>query len=181
MKRLCFWKSPNLKNYRVEMHTATHIKPKYLATLAIWTYSPAIAKEVITIPYLPIFLFRLVNRYQITSKTYHLIPDSIRKSKSGSTKTWKKKKEKLVAKLTLMWLSRFQLSSPHRRPSPSSTLQVFSVHPSLSSTSSPSSYALVGPLFIFLLFYVALGLWATWTSHVNLCFGTWNNFQNFFF
>ena len=63
-----------------------------------------------------------------------------------------KKKEKLVAELMLMWLSRFQLSSPRCRPSPSSTPQVFSVHPSLSSTSSPSSYALVGPSFIFFCF-----------------------------
>ena len=31
----------------------------------------------------------------------------------------------------LMWLSRFQLSSPRCRPSPSPTPQVFSVHPTL--------------------------------------------------
>ena len=32
-----FLKTPNLKNFRVETHTATPIKPEYLATLAIWT------------------------------------------------------------------------------------------------------------------------------------------------
>ena len=149
MKRLCFWKPPNLKNFRVEMHTATPIKLEYLATLAIWTlftshshgsrYHSILADIFCFGQWTDIKLpLKRTTWYWTVSENLNRAVQKREKEKKKKEKQ-KRRREKLVTELMLMWLSRFQLSSPRCRPSPSPTPQVFSVHPSLSSTSSPSS------------------------------------------
>ena len=162
-----------MKNFRVETHTATPIKPEYLATLAIWTlftnhshgrrYHTILANIFCSGQWTDIKLplKRTTWYWTVSENLNRAVQKREKEKRKKEKKKQKKKKREISGRTHVDVIITFPIVIP--------TLPAISLsdsssflsppHP-LSSASSPSSYALVGPSFIFLLFYVALGLWA---------------------